>query len=563
MVNITGQSAETALRRLALISGAVVMTLGILGLVGWLAGFGKLARISWCYIPMAQSTAWSCLLLGSSLLLHRSRLLNGRGRDLALAVITLTTVFGLLNFLEYFVGVDLSFEEVMFPATEQFGRVVTNRMSPLTGAGMCISGIALILVLGPCHPIRNLSGILGAVVAVLGLVGTVGYLFGTPLLSGGDIIPMAANTTLAFLVLGVGLTAAAGPQCWPLRTLVGDSVRARLLRTFLPLTGIIVLAQGWLHQIIPGLFSNPALTAALLALGFAGVMVLAVAAAGDAISRDLDRAREARQQAEVEIRQLNRALEGRVRERTAQLEAANRELEAFSYSVSHDLRAPLRGIDGWTLAVLEEYAHRLDDQGRTYLERVRTETQHMGQLIDGLLSLSRVGRAEMQQKPVDLTVLARAIAGRLQQGEPERLMEFVIQDGLKAVGDPRLIEIALVNLLDNAWKFTGKRPRGVIEFGRVSQEEQPVFFIRDNGAGFDPAYADKLFGAFQRLHNASEFPGTGIGLATVQRILHRHNGRIWAEAAVDQGATFYFTLEEAACRKRPFSWLNTSPAMPG
>ena len=229
MVGITGQSAETLFRRVATIGGAMVMLLGILGLAGWLAGAGKLARISWHYIPMAQSTAWSCLFLGSSLLLHRSRPLKGRGRDLALAVVILTTVFGFFNFLEYFVGVDLSLEEVLFPATEQFGRVVTNRMSPMTGAGMCISGIALFLVLRPGHPIRNLSGVLGVLVAMLGLVGTVGYLFGTPLLSGGDVIPMAATTTLAFLLLGVGLTAAvargAGPygRWWVPRSGPGSS----------------------------------------------------------------------------------------------------------------------------------------------------------------------------------------------------------------------------------------------------------------------------------------------------------------------------------------------------
>ena len=540
MVRITGQPAETTLWRVAVACGAAVMLLGILGLVGWFAGAGELARVSWRYIPMAQSTAWSFLFLGSSLLLYRSR--SRKGRGLATALVILTALFGFLNFLEYFIEFDWSLEAVWFPATEQFGRVVTNRMSPMTGAGMSLAGMALFLALRPRPRIRNLLAVLGLLVAMLGLVGAMGYLFGTPLLYGGEVIPMAVTTTIAFLVLGVGITSAAGPEGWPLRTLVGSSVRARLLRTFLPLTGFIVLAQGWLHQIIPGLYANPALTAALLALGFAGIMVLAISAAGRLISRDLDRAREARQQAEAEIRALNRELEARVQERTVQLMAANRELEAFSYSVSHDLRAPLRGIDGWTLAILEDYAPRLDDQGRTYLERVRTETQHMAQLIDDLLSLSRVGRAEMHREPVDLTALAWTIIGRLRETGPERKVEFVLQEGLTAVGDPQLLEIALSNLLDNAYKFTGKRPQGLIEFGRVPQEGQAVFSVRDNGAGFDLAYADKLFGAFQRFHKASEFPGTGIGLATVQRILHRHGGRVWAEAAVDRGATFYFSL---------------------
>jgi signal transduction histidine kinase len=191
---------------------------------------------------------------------------------------------------------------------------------------------------------------------------------------------------------------------------------------------------------------------------------------------------------------------------------------------------------------LEDYGQRLDDQGRVYLERMRTETQHMGQLIDDMLNLSRVGRAGMRRETVDLTALAWAIIGRLRETGPERRVEFVIQEGLTAVGDPQLLEIALFNLLDNAWKFTGKRPNGLIELGRRQLGGQPVFLVRDNGAGFDQAYADRLFGAFQRLHKASEFSGTGIGLATVQRIVHRHGGRIWAEAAVDQGATLFFTL---------------------
>jgi P-type Cu+ transporter len=251
---------------------------------------------------------------------------------------------------------------------------------------------------------------------------------------------------------------------------------------------------------------------------------------------------EDQKEAEEEIRRLNQTLEQRVQERTAQLEAANKELEAFSYSVSHDLRAPLRGIDGWSLVLLEDYAGKLDEQGRQSLNRVRAETQRMGQLIDDLLQLSRVTRSEMRPTTADLSALALTIATRLRESQPDRPVEFLIQDGLQATGDAGLLEAALTNLLHNAWKFTGKRPAARIEFGRMENEGASVFFVRDNGAGFNPAYAQKLFAPFQRMHRSSEFPGTGIGLATVQRIIRRHGGRIWAEAQVDQGATFFFTL---------------------
>ena len=252
-----------------------------------------------------------------------------------------------------------------------------------------------------------------------------------------------------------------------------------------------------------------------------------------------------RKLAELEVSRLNAELEQRVRQRTLELEASNRELEAFAYSVSHDLRAPLRGIDGWSLALLEDYSASLDDNGRHYLNRVRTETQRMGNLIDDLLQLSRASRGEMKLDQVDITALANRVVDRLRDALPQRRMEFVIEPGLVGFGDARLLEIAVTNLIGNAVKFTGAQNPALIEFGKVDKEGEMAFYVRDNGAGFDMAYAGNLFGAFQRLHKATEYPGTGIGLATVQRIVRRHGGRVWAEARVNRGATFCFTLGAA------------------
>jgi len=246
----------------------------------------------------------------------------------------------------------------------------------------------------------------------------------------------------------------------------------------------------------------------------------------------------ARKQAEEEKERLM----GEAQRRAVDLDAVNKELEAFSYSVSHDLRAPLRSIDGFSQVLLRNYVDKLDDKGQDYLERVRAASQRMGHLIDDMLMLSRVTRKEMRRESVDLSRLARDIARELQEAEKERRVEFLITPGLTVQGDPDLLRLALQNLFGNAWKFTSTHASATIEFGVTQHEGKPAYFVRDDGAGFDMAYSDKLFGAFQRLHRVTEFPGSGIGLATVQRIVHRHGGRVWAEGAMENGATFYFTL---------------------
>jgi light-regulated signal transduction histidine kinase (bacteriophytochrome) len=245
---------------------------------------------------------------------------------------------------------------------------------------------------------------------------------------------------------------------------------------------------------------------------------------------------------DVRLRENERWLEQTLQQRTASLEATNRELEAFNYSVAHDLRAPLRGIDSFSQLLIERYSHRLDTEGLAYLNRVRASASRMSQLIDALLSLAQVGRSELQPLDLDFSQLVQSAASEVAAANPGRSVPMVIAPGMRAYGDSRLLRVVVANLLENAWKFTSRRQRPAVEVGPVQNTALPTYYVRDNGAGFDPAYASRLFGAFQRLHPDREFPGTGIGLAIVQRVIARHGGTVWADSRPDQGATFYFTL---------------------
>jgi light-regulated signal transduction histidine kinase (bacteriophytochrome) len=254
----------------------------------------------------------------------------------------------------------------------------------------------------------------------------------------------------------------------------------------------------------------------------------------------LSEATTAAQRSAEEVSILNAELEQRVQERTAELESTNRELEAFSYSVSHDLRAPLRTIDGFSLALMEDYADVVDETGRDYIKRVRTGVQRMGQLIDALLQLSRITRAELVRETIQPVAIAQSVIAALKEENPERNMTFTVTPGPLAQADPKLVQVALENLLGNAVKFTSRKEHAEISFGWDAAKN--AWRVQDNGAGFDMHYADKLFNAFNRLHGDKDFKGSGIGLATVARVIRRHHGRIWADSTVNDGATFWFTL---------------------
>jgi len=252
---------------------------------------------------------------------------------------------------------------------------------------------------------------------------------------------------------------------------------------------------------------------------------------------------EAEMQATQErLAALTATLEQRVHERTEALEDANRELAAFSYTVSHDLRSPLRGIDAWSVALLEDHEQQLDEQALMYLTRIRGETQRMAELIDDLMQLAQLSQSTLRIEPVDLSDLAARVVAGLRERSPARNARVLIAPGLRVTGDPGLLRVLLTNLLDNAWKFTSRCDPAVIECGCTRQDEHVVYYVRDNGAGFDMSHATRLFTPFQRAHRASDYPGTGVGLATVERIVRRHGGRCWAQAAPNEGATIFFTL---------------------
>jgi signal transduction histidine kinase len=491
---------------------------------------------------MAPSTAVTFVLLGLAALgLATPDELSPR-RRVAEAAALLAAAACVVNLATGWAG---GIDAIWVPRPEALGAVPTARMSPVTAGGLLLGSAGLLLIgHGRSRRLRSLAAIPAAGLAGLGSLVLLGYLYGTPLLYGGTVIPVALPTGAGMVALGLALLALAGPESLLLRPLVGPSTRARLLRAFLPVIPLLVVVDGHLHRIVS--FPSPAVHAVVLSLVSAAVVAAAVTRIAHVLGAELDRSA-------AEVGRLNASLESRVAERTAQLEAANRELEAFSYSVSHDLRAPLRHIDGFVHLLERRAGAGLDAASLHYLRTIAASADRMARLIDALLSFSRMSRAELARQPVDLGSLARDVADRLCQGDPERPVVVSVEPIPAVAGDRELLRVVLANLLSNAFKYSRPaEPARIRVAGRLDGDGQVVVAVQDNGVGFDMRYADKLFGVFQRLHRAEDFEGTGIGLATVQRIVHRHGGRTWAEGEVGRGATFFFTLP-AAAEGRPWT----------
>ncbi|MBI5360265.1 MAG: hypothetical protein HZA48_06745 [Planctomycetes bacterium] len=408
-------------------------------------------------------------------------------------------------------------------------------MAPNTGLNFLLIGLSLILidkkVRGKYMPAQCVILVEG----IISLLAILGYIYGAEkFYSIAQFTKMSPYTAVLFFLICIAVLFLR-PNRGFMSIFTADSAGGIMARRLIPVAFAVPFVIGWLRILgeRAGLYD----TATGVSLSVVANIVLFVPIFW-AFARSLHFSDVIRSQSEEETERLNDTLN----DRNARLEMANKELESFSYSVSHDLRAPLRSIDGFSAVLLEDYSDKVGEQGRDCINRVRNSTMRMGQLIDDMLKLSRVTRGEMSVKSVDLSKMAADIAGELKKTQPDRKAEFIIAPDLIVQGDENLLKVAMENLLGNAWKFTSKVPEARIEFGATRDNGIVTYFVRDNGAGFEMAYADKLFAPFQRLHSSVEFPGTGIGLATVQRIVHRHNGRVRAESELGKGTVFSFTL---------------------
>jgi signal transduction histidine kinase len=560
-------------KREALLLAATLLPIvgGCLVLAGWLFGIEALEAIVPGYATMKPVTALAFVLSGVSLWGYKVTPGGAPrppwlGRLSAVAVLGL----GLESSIESWFQVDFGFNQILFRSALLATHLPhPGRMSPATGWSFVLIGIALLLTDYDLRRRLRPSEFLALLVLLVGLLGLAGYIHGARgLYQSLPFTSVALHTTILFVVVGFGILLLR-PERGIVSVVTSDQPGGWMARRLLPLIAGLPFFLAWLRTQgeRAGLFSPDMGLAIFRVIDVAVLAVIVwmnarflnrVGAERDLFdqkitqaTRKLHRTNEElqaeivrRQEAQKSLKQANESLEAKVAERTSKLLAANKELEAFSYSVSHDLRAPLRAIDGFSMLLLEKAGDKFDEEEKMFLDRVIAACRRMGGLIEDLLMLSRLTRSEMRRAPVNLSEMGRQIMDDLEKSQPGRRIEVSITPEMWVSGDEGLLRGVLENLLGNAWKFTGKKETARIDFGCEGEGSERVFFIRDNGAGFDMAYAQRLFGAFQRLHRTDEFEGNGIGLASVQRILHRHGGSIRAEAKVDGGATFFFTLPD-------------------